>query len=89
MITHIEPIIGFTSATISGAVLWLAQAAPAAAEPWLQAGGTVGLISGLAFGCVTLWKSNQALQKEIREELKGQIERLSDVLEKFDPEERK
>jgi len=64
---HIETIAGFATAGASSAVLWLSQTVTPAAEPWLQLGGTVGLIGGLSYGCITLWKSNQELLKNLRE----------------------
>lgn len=89
----IEPVIGFASATASTFILWIAQSTPPEVEPWLQAGGTVGLIVGLSYGCVTLWKSNQqqkdeiaALNKEIRGDWKTQNEKLIEVLEKLNPD---
>ncbi len=91
MINHIHPIIGFGSAGVSTLGLWLAQTASPSIEQWVQGGGTVGLIGGLSYGCVTLWKANQKsmadiaeLNKEIRTDWKNQNERLINVLERLD-----
>ena len=94
MYIPIEPILGFTCATVSTFALWLAQtemAIPEPAKKWIETGGTVGLISGLSFGCVTLWKANQAqkkemaeLNKEIRSDWKAQNDRLIATLEKLE-----
>lgn len=93
MTYHIDSILGFCFAAISSSALWFAQVTSPQIEPWLQAGGTVGLIGGLAYGCVTLWKSNERqksdiaeLNREIRSEWKQQADKLIAVLEKLDPD---
>lgn len=75
---HIESVAGFATAGASTAVLRIAQTVTPAAEPWLQLGGTVGLIGGLSYGCITLWKSNQELMKNLRE---SEAARLKDSKE--------
>ena len=94
MYIPIEPILGFTCATVSTFALWLAQTEASIPEPakkWIETGGTVGLIGGLSFGCVTLWNANQAqkkemaeLNKEIRSDWKTQNERLIATLERLE-----
>ena len=93
MTYHIDSILGFATAGTSTVALWLAEATPANVEPWIQTGGTVGLICGLSYGCVTLWKANQQqksdiadLNKEIRSEWKQQNDALISVLKKLDPD---
>jgi len=67
------------------------MAIPEPAKGWIETGGTAGLIGGLAFGCITLWKANQVqkkemaeLNKEIRSDWKTQNDRLIATLEKLD-----
>jgi hypothetical protein len=94
MFIPLEPILGFTCATVSTFALWLAQSEiviPEPAKTWIETGGTAGLIGGLSFGCITLWKANQAqkkemaeLNKEIRSDWKTQNDRLIATLEKLD-----
>ena len=64
---------------------------PEPTKGWIETGGTVGLIGGLSFGCVTLWKANQAqkkemaeLNREIRSDWKAQNDRLIATLEKLE-----
>jgi len=96
-----QPVIGYTVAATSSGVMWLAETLPNQA-PWLQVGGTAGLIAGLSYGCVTLWRSLQEqrreftseraafikakeeLEKEIRNDWKGQNDKLIAVLQKID-----
>jgi len=63
-----QPILGFTGATFSTATLWLAQAPDLVSSPqltgWMQLGGTAGLIGGLSYGCITLWKALQTQRTE-------------------------
>jgi hypothetical protein len=97
----LQPILGYVLAATSSGVMWLAETVPAHA-PWLQVGGTAGLIGGLSYGCITLWKSLQEqrreftseraafikakeeLEKEIRNDWKGQNDKLISVLQKID-----
>jgi hypothetical protein len=89
-----QPVIGFVTATTSTVILYIAQAAdsiPAAARGWIEGGGTLGLIGGLSYGCITLWKEIQngrremaELNKEIRTDWKAQNEKLISVLERLD-----
>jgi hypothetical protein len=93
MTYHLDSVAGFALSGASTAALWLAQTTPTNVEPWLQAGGTVGLIIGLSYGCVTLWKANQnqkaeiaELNKEIRGDWKDQTSKLIEVLNKLNPD---
>jgi hypothetical protein len=92
--TH--PLLGFAGATLSGLALWVADTAehlPPQAQGWIQLGGTIGLVSCLAYACKTLWselqtsrKETAALNSQMREDWKHQNEKLIDVLEKLDPD---
>lgn len=92
--TH--PVLGFAIGGISSLGIWLAQTAsaiPPEARSFVEAGGTIGTIGGLAFGCVTLWKEVQTqrremaeLNKEIRTDWKTQNEKLIVVLERMESE---
>ena len=100
-IDPLQPIIGYIFAAFSTGLMWLANAIPEH-TPWLQMGGTAGLIAGLSYGCVTLWKSLQEqrreftaertafikakddLEREIREDWKGQNDKLIAVLQRLD-----
>lgn len=90
----LHPTIGFCTAVASTAALKLAQVvtdiAPGA-KGWIETGGTMGLIGGLAYGTITLWRDNLAQKKElanlnaeIRKDWKEQNERLINVLEKLE-----
>jgi hypothetical protein len=92
-------VVGFIGAGLSTAVLYLAQAVdavPPQARGWMELGGTLGLIGGLSYACVTLWKEIQNqrrsmddLNKEIRGDWKTQNEKLIAVLDKLDPDSEK
>lgn len=102
MIPHLhDTLIGYATAGFSTIALWFANVAEAAvpgAGNVLQTGGTAGLIAGLTFGCISLWKLVQSLRdeiraqraeirelnEEIREEWKSQSEELISVLKKLD-----
>ena len=74
--------MGFVTAGISTASLWLANAAPdAASSGIIELGGTVGLVGGLSYGCITLWKSLQDQRHEFTNERKDFI-KAKDELEK-------
>jgi hypothetical protein len=94
----IASVVSFSAAGLSTGTLWIAQAVesvPPQARGWMELGGTIGLIGGLSYGCVTLWKEVQNqkrdmadLNKEIREDWKKQNDKLITVLEKLDPDEK-
>jgi hypothetical protein len=89
-----DSIAGYATAGASTAALWMADAADATLPGMgnvLQTGGTAGLILGLAWGCISLWKFVQSqrneisqLNAEIRSEWKAQSEKLISVLNKLD-----
>lgn len=91
-----QPLIGFVGAGASYGVMKLGQLAdalPQETRGWMEAGGTVGLIGFLIYAVFTLWKRvvdltqrNEDLNKEIRGEWKDQVNKLVNVLEKFDPD---
>lgn len=92
----ISSACSFVLAGLSTATIWIAQAVdsvPPQARGWMELGGTIGLIGGLSYGIVTLWKELQnqkrdtaELNKEIREDWKKQNDKLIAVLEKLDPD---
>lgn len=66
-----NPVIGFLWATISTVSIWLSQAVSEVSpisKGWIELGGTIGLIGGLSYGCITLWKEIQAQKTEARNE---------------------
>lgn len=89
-----QPLLGFLGATVSGAAIWVAQAAqqvPPEAQGWIQLGGTIGLIGCLSYACKTLWtelqtsrKESADLNKTMRDDWKYQQDKLISVLEKLD-----
>lgn len=83
MTNHIEPLIGFSTAGLSTATLWLAQAAPASVEPILQAGGTVGLIAGLSVALIAVWKDRAELAKKLGESESSRIVDAKDALKEW------
>jgi len=93
MTYHIDTVLSTIGAAFSTGALWLAQVAPPAIEPWVQVGGTIGLIGFLSTACVSMWNANQKLKddmkdlnKEIRTDWKEQNSKLIQVLEKLDPD---
>lgn len=79
-----QPVLGFLSATVATTVLYVAQAVdqiPPQARGWMEMGGTLGLIGGLSYGCVTLWKEVQSCRREMAAERAGFIA-AKDSLEK-------
>lgn len=77
-IDPLQPILGYILAAASSGVMWLAEAVPAHA-PWLQVGGTAGLIGGLSYGCITLWKSLQEQRREFTAERAAFIKAKDDL----------
>lgn len=66
---HVNPLIGFTTAGLSTATIWLAETASQVSpvsKGWIEVGGTIGLIGGLSYGCVTLWKEIQRMNNDAR-----------------------
>jgi len=68
---HFNPVLGFVTAGLSTATIWLAetvsQVSPVS-KGWIEVGGTIGLIGGLSYGCVTLWKEIQRMNTDARNE---------------------
>ena len=68
---HFNPLLGFVTAGASTATIWLAetvsQVAPVS-QSWIEVGGTIGLIGGLSYGCITLWKEIQRMSADARDE---------------------
>lgn len=79
-IDPLQPILGYALAGVSTAAIWLANAMPDP-SPWLQLGGTAGLIGGLSYGCITLWKALKEQRSEFTAERAAFI-RAKDDLEK-------
>jgi len=69
-----QPIIGFVGATASAAMMYVAQTPEVVSRPeisgWMQLGGTAGLIGGLSYACLTLWKALQTQRSEMATERK-------------------
>jgi hypothetical protein len=68
---HVNPLLGFVTAGLSTATIWLAETVShvsPVSKGWIEIGGTVGLIGGLSYGCVTLWKEIQRMNKDARDE---------------------
>jgi len=61
-----SPVIGFVAAGFSSASIWIAQLP--GSPGWLEMGGTLGLIGGLSFACITMWKALQDHRHESRAE---------------------
>lgn len=79
-IDPLQPILGYVLAGASTGAIWLANNI-AEPSPWLQIGGTAGLIGGLSYGCVTLWKSLQDQRREFTAERQAFI-KAKDELER-------
>ena len=83
-----NPILGFLGAAVSTGSLWLAQATESiesiapATRGWMEVGGTVGLIGGLSFGCVTLWSE----LKRVRTDAATKDEKAQDKMDKLNEE---
>lgn len=90
----LHPLLGVIGAGVSGSAIWLADTAehlPPQAQGWIQLGGTIGLISCLAYACKTLWselqmsrKAADDLNRQMRDDWKEQNQKLINVLEKLD-----
>lgn len=89
------PILGFLFASLSAGALKLAQSVPPTADlrNIMEGGAYIGLVTGLSYAVITLWKRLNkrdediaALNKEIRDDWKTQNDKLINVLEKLDPE---
>ena len=85
MIIHeqiLSSVHGFVLSGVSTLALWVAQTPEVAAMPgltgWMQLGGTAGLIGGLAYGCVTLWKALQTQRSEMNTERKEAAQTMAD-----------
>lgn len=78
MTLHIEALYGFGTAAVSSLVLWVAQVAPPGIESTLQAGGTVGLIGGLGFALVVVWRDRAELVKSLHA---SEASRIADAKE--------
>jgi hypothetical protein len=77
-IDPLQPVLGYVLAAVSSGALWMAEVVPDGA-PWLQVGGTAGLIAGLSYGCVTLWKSLQEQRREFTAERAAFIKAKDDL----------
>lgn len=67
----ISPLIGYTVAGFSTAMIHLAEVTSHLTQlpkSSIEVGGTIGLIGGLSYGCLTLWKEIQTLKREARED---------------------
>ena len=80
MTYHFEALYGFATAALSSAALWLAQVAPPEIAPSLETGGTVGLIGGLTFALITVWRDRAALVKSLHESESARIADAKDSL---------
>lgn len=63
----LHPLLGYTIAGVSAVTCFMASAVDSIspdARGWMELGGTLGLIGGLSYGCVTLWKALQEQRKE-------------------------
>ena len=78
MTNHLEAIYGFATAGVSALALWIAQIAPSVASPSLEAGGTVGLIGGLSFALIIVWRDRAELVKSLHE---SEASRINDAKE--------
>lgn len=81
-----HPVIGYATAMASGAGYYLAQhtdAIPVQARGWMELGGTLGLIGGLSYGCVTLWKALQEQRKESATNAKELADKAADERKAF------
>jgi hypothetical protein len=77
---HVNPLVGFVTAGISTATIWLAEIGSEVSpvsKGWIEVGGTIGLIGGLSYGCVTLWKEIQRMNKDAREEREAHREEVA------------
>ncbi len=63
----VQSILGFSAAAGGTATLWLANATDAI-PGWAQGGAYVGLVGGLSYGCITLWKALIEARHEAAEE---------------------
>ena len=88
---HINPLVGFVTAGLSTATIWLAetvsQVSPVS-KGWIEIGGTVGLIGGLSYGCVTLWKEIQRMNQDARDEREAHREEVAALNEEIRREKR-
>lgn len=66
----LQPVLGYLTAAASAAVLWVGQIVDnlPISKGWLELGGTIGLVTGLSYGCVTLWKALQNQRVEMNQE---------------------
>lgn len=78
----LAPVIGFLWAGISTLALWLADAMSEVSpisKGWIELGGTLGLIGGLAYGCITLWKELQTQKREAREDREAHHKEIANL----------
>jgi hypothetical protein len=77
---HTNPLVGFVTAGISTATIWFAetvsQVSPVS-KGWIEIGGTVGLVCGLSYGCVTLWNEIQRMNADARAEREAHREEVA------------
>jgi hypothetical protein len=78
MTQHLEALYGFATAGVSALALWIAQVAPSIASPALETGGTIGLIGGLSFALIIVWRDRAELVKSLHE---AEAARLADSKE--------
>lgn len=86
-----QPIIGFTAATLSATALWLAESIPSIppeTRGWVEVGGTIGLIGGLSFACSKLWSEIQKMRDEQRTEREAHRLEISELNEEIRIERR-
>lgn len=77
-----HPLLGYLGAGVSTAVYWVAQtvdAIPPPARGWMEVGGTFGLIGGLTYGCVTLWKELQRVRSDANAQLDASRKEISEL----------
>ena len=77
---HVNPLVGFVTAGLSTATIWLAETVSEVSpvsKGWIEIGGTIGLIGGLSYGCVTLWKEIQRMNQDARAEREAHREEVA------------
>jgi hypothetical protein len=92
----ISPLIGFALAGLGvgmNRVAAAVEAIPPETTKWMEFGGSMGIVAGLSYAVLTLWKELNKqrdkfdqLNQDVRGEWKAQSEKLTSVLEKLDTE---
>lgn len=90
-----QPAISFAASTACFIVAQISEAIPPAARGWVEGGAYAGFVAFLVYAVWTLWKRLNdrdkeiaELNKEIRSDWKTQNDKLIQVLEKLDPDEK-